>query len=39
MQSKNKNNSDKSIYEQDKQFLKIEIEQLNNKISEIKKES
>ena len=39
MQSKNKNNSDKSIFEQDKQFLKIEIEQLNNKISEIKKES
>ena len=39
MQSKNKNNSDKSIYEHDKQFLKIEIEQLNNKISEIKKES
>lgn len=39
MQAKNKNNSDKSIFEQDKQFLKIEIEQLNNKISEIKKES
>lgn len=39
MQSKNKNNSDKSIFEQDKQFLKIEIDQLNNKITEIKKES